>query len=317
MKIEIGESLIRTWMRHCMGSQLAELNWKPSRLWDESAPITPELEQLYYDGKAQFSEDVFKKTSNLKQFLGQAEIDVLGLCVTRGKIDKIIAADVAFHIRGLQYGSKDETTARITKKMFRTALTIERYFSGIPAEILFLSPKVAPAKEPKALNVAKMMHSFFTNRSDKFQFRTIINTEFKKDVLDEIAKIQNYVDDTSELFLRSAQLIALFDNVSPASSRTINTPKMSTSILPTQILPIQFIPSDPKQFKILLLKLRKATMIEYYHNGQIKEKIWNASNFTENSSVIGNLRKRSLYRQGEWQRFGLEKLVVKIAGYDA
>lgn len=59
MKIEMGESLIRTWIRHCMGCQMAELNWKPSPKWP--AEITPELEQWFYEGKAQFSEDVFKK----------------------------------------------------------------------------------------------------------------------------------------------------------------------------------------------------------------------------------------------------------------
>ena len=35
MKIEMGESLMRSWLRHVKGCQLAELNWKPSSGWDK------------------------------------------------------------------------------------------------------------------------------------------------------------------------------------------------------------------------------------------------------------------------------------------
>ena len=42
MKVEIGESLVRTWVRHCRGCQLAELNWKSSPMWP--GEITPEQE---------------------------------------------------------------------------------------------------------------------------------------------------------------------------------------------------------------------------------------------------------------------------------
>ena len=33
MKIEIGESLIFSWLRHVMGCPIAQTNWKPSPTW--------------------------------------------------------------------------------------------------------------------------------------------------------------------------------------------------------------------------------------------------------------------------------------------
>ena len=52
MKIEMGESLVRTWVRHYRGCQFAELNWKPSPTWD--AMIRPEHEKWYSDATEEF-----------------------------------------------------------------------------------------------------------------------------------------------------------------------------------------------------------------------------------------------------------------------
>ena len=119
MKVEIGESLVRTWVRHCRGCQLSELNWKPSPMWP--GYITAEHEKWYVEGAAEFSQNVLKKNSSISQFLGQAEVDVLGVRFVQGKVAEVIAADIAFHTNGLQYGAKADTAARIVKKLFRTA----------------------------------------------------------------------------------------------------------------------------------------------------------------------------------------------------
>ena len=34
MKVEIGESLVLSWLRHVHGCVLAQLNWKPSPAWE-------------------------------------------------------------------------------------------------------------------------------------------------------------------------------------------------------------------------------------------------------------------------------------------
>lgn len=321
MKIEIGESLIRTWLRHCLGCQLAELNWKPSPKWP--ANDSSVVEQWHKDGKAQFPEQVFKKTDKLDQFLGQAEIDVLGICIGQSKIEKIFAADVAFHTNGLQYGSKSETKAQIIKKMFRSALTIERYFPDIPAEILFLSPKVTTATALGVNEAAQMVQTFFTERRSNFQFKVIINSQFKKDVFDKVTSLTRIVADTSELFLRAEQLAALFNkgshflpqtvNIHPCDIANISEPVSSPS---HKTLPIELIPSDTREFKRLLLERRSAVRHEYYQDGKTIEKQWSITQLSESSDILKNLRTRKCYKNGEWQKRGLIKLVVKISGYE-
>jgi len=313
MKIEIGESLVRTWMRHCMGCQLAELNWKPSPEWP--GEITPEQNKWYADGAEAFPREVLKKTSSISQFIGQAEIDVLGVSFVQGKVEKVIAADIAFHRDGMLYVSKSETAARVVKKLFRSALTLDIYFPGVPAEIVFLSPKVGPAVVPGVHEAGRMMQSFFENRRGHFLFRTIINGEFKESVMDKVAPLQKRVADTSELYLRAAQLIGLFDNCQPPSLKTPAPLRAPSPRTAKQTLPIELVPSDPNEFRRLLLK-RGAVKYEHYRDGQIKKKDWPAKRMRESSDIIYNLRSSNGYRQGQWQAQGMTKLVVKIVGFD-
>lgn len=314
MKIEMGESLVRTWVRHCFECQLAELNWKPSPLW----PIndSPVVEQWYTDGKTQFPEQVFKKTATLEQFLRQAEIDVFGINVIQGRVKKIIAADIAFHKKGLSYGTTFETKARIIKKLFRAALTIRRHFPDIPAKILFLSPKVSPATAICVKEAGQILQTFFATRYNHFQIDTIINAQFKSSILDEVVKIQHSVDDTSELFLRSVQLVALFGKSSLLLPKMTGSPGMTDRPISPQTLTIELEPSNHNEFMKLLLKHRKATIYEYHQDGTCEKKYWDIERLNENSSITKNLRSRPNYRQGKWQKLNITKLVVKIYDLD-
>ncbi len=99
MKIEMAESLLRSWLRHCEKCQFAELNWKPSPEW--GLELSPELTADFDRFKSDFP-DAAKKTASVGQFLRQAEIDVLGARVGEaGGIEKLFAIDTAFHTRGL------------------------------------------------------------------------------------------------------------------------------------------------------------------------------------------------------------------------
>ena len=208
MKIEIGESLVRTWVRHCLGCQFAELNWKPSPVWPGT--IAGDHADCFREIKAAFPSDVLKKTSSADQFVRQAEVDVLGVRIENGKAGSIIAADMAFHSRGLQYGSALNTGHTVAKKMLRTAMTLDIHFPGVDAEILFLSPKVNPATIPHLCEAEQTVRAFYSGRRKGFTFRVVINEDFRSEVMEQVALLQKAVDDTSELFLRAMQLEALF-----------------------------------------------------------------------------------------------------------
>lgn len=83
------------------------------------------------------------------------------------------------------------------------------------------------------------------------------------------------------------------------------------SELPGQ-LPISLVPPSPEAFKKELLTTRKARIITIYRNGEEEARLWHASNFSASSNVLGNLRSRPEFRQGNWQELGIAKVRVEI-----
>ena len=80
MKIEIGESLACSYLRHVKHCWLVQANWKASEHW-QRRQTDAELDALYLEMKRRFDSDsaVFKQTSDAAQFLKQSEIDVVGV----------------------------------------------------------------------------------------------------------------------------------------------------------------------------------------------------------------------------------------------
>lgn len=111
MKIEIGESLACSYLRHVERCWLVQANWKAPEHWGRRL-TDAELEALFEQMKSRFDRAVFKQTKNAAQFLKQGEIDVVGVDQEGG----VHAMEVAFHEAGLNYGSKAETVNRVLKR---------------------------------------------------------------------------------------------------------------------------------------------------------------------------------------------------------
>jgi hypothetical protein len=214
MKIEIGESLMLSWLRHVKGCQMVQLNWKPSvnswELYNEQ-----KLETIMIESKQYFEDrygiNIFKQTKSYSQLIQQGEVDALGIEINHSQIQHLYAIDIAFHENGLNYGSKEETLARVLKKMIRTAMIIIGYFNLDKAELIFASPKVHLAiYEPLAVYINNLNH-FFTKYGVDFHFAVICNDQFKGDIFDEVTRHSKFISDTSELFMRSIQLYNLLD----------------------------------------------------------------------------------------------------------
>lgn len=116
MKIEMGESLIYSWLRHEKLCQLVQTNWKVSPFWELGN--RQEIEDFFVICRNYFLEkhsfDISKGCS-LEQFLKQAEIDGIGIAYST-EAPYIYAVDVAYHEGGLNYGGKDETITKIAQK---------------------------------------------------------------------------------------------------------------------------------------------------------------------------------------------------------
>ncbi|WP_122861996.1 hypothetical protein [Campylobacter showae] len=231
MKIEMGESLFYSWLRHVKECQIVQTNWKISPKWE--LKFSDELEKIMSKTDSFFSNKygykIYKQNTSLKQILQQAECDALGICANDG-INEIYAVDVAFHESGLNYGGLDETVARVVKKCLRTAMCVYGYFGVKKAEIIFASPKInrqiLDALCPCFVDINNIMQEM----GFEFDFRIIANSDFSNLVLEPILEVSGNVADTAELFMCSYQMLSLFDKKSLKDMENTEKQKLKVGI---------------------------------------------------------------------------------------
>lgn len=244
MKIEIGESLALSYLKHVKKCVLYQNNWKISSKW--AKPDEDENEEKITLEKKTFNEinihfnNIFKSSFN--QTLKQAEIDALGM----DKEGKIYAIDIAYHEKGLSYDKdKNITIDKLIKKLLRSYLILLSYFPDRDYEIIFASPKVGNTKEQLIVSAFNRLENLFSNKNieleNKVKFIYISNEAFKKEILDRTIEASTDNSDTNELFMRSYKLFQLFNKV--PNSKAPKT-KSDTEIPPTASLVLEFKPSD-------------------------------------------------------------------------
>jgi len=81
------------------------------------------------------------------------------------------------------------------------------------------------------------------------------------------------------------------DVISIQSSRNLISPVQQCNFI------LEFVPSDEKLFKQKLLQTKRAKRTWFYLDGRIITDIWNASNFTEESNLHGNIHSNNKVRQ--------------------
>ena len=212
MKIEMGESLLYSWLRHVKECQLVQTNWKASPQWtlshNEELDGIMQLLDEHYSKKYDYA--IFKKNKSLYQLLQQGECDVLGISAQQDE-EKYYAIDVAFHKGGLNYtGGSDVTVMKVLEKCARTAFCLYGYFSTKKAEIIFASPLIKPIVMNKLKPCLDDLNKIFEREGFTFRFRIIGNNDFKESVMDPLLLVSGGVADTSELFLRSYQMLDMF-----------------------------------------------------------------------------------------------------------
>lgn len=218
MKVEIGESLIRTWLRHVEGCQFAELNWKTSPIWP--ANESSNVEVIFESIKAESPKTI--STKNLSQFLKQAEVDVLGQRVESDGLVKTHFVDIAYHSGGLNYGGTAKTKVRVQKKIIRSALLALEYFPQSDSTIYFITPFIGATMKSAVEQGFELAAQFFVDYGN-LSFELIVADNFKTRVLDEVLALESEVADTSELFLRSWQLVAPFIDINSDISKPHET----------------------------------------------------------------------------------------------
>ena len=222
MKIEMGESLFYSWLRHVKECQIVQNNWKVSPQWQLND--ADEIEELMHRVDAFFKQkygyNIFKKNTSLSQLLQQGECDVLGTSIQSDEI-KYYAIDVAFHESGLNYGDRNTTVMKVLEKCARTAFCLHGYLFTKEAEIIFASPKINPAVLTDLESCVQDINEIFWDNGYQYKFRIIANDEYNDLVLKPILIASEGVSDTSELFLRGYQMFKMFSNFDTKQRRTV------------------------------------------------------------------------------------------------
>ena len=235
MKIEIGESLLLSWLRHVKECQIVQTNWKASSKWELKNKEV--LEQLMQNSSTIFKEkygyNLYKGNRGIDQLLAQAEIDVIGISFD-GSNKYIYAIDVAFHEAGLNYGSKVETVSRVIKKCIRTAMSIYGYYGFTDGTIIFTSPKINPAVINDINACVNDITSVLDDLGLNYKIRIITNEDFSDKVLEPVLNVLGDVADTSELFMRSLQMYNLFAGKKPKAVTRRNKRKITPELEPIE-----------------------------------------------------------------------------------
>ena len=265
MKIEIGESLALSYLKHVKKCVFYQTNWKSSSQWkmfnegivENIFSKIKNIEDEIEDEIEEFN-NIFR--SDIDQTLKQAEIDVLGI----DQNGKIYVMDIAYHEKGLNYKGKKKTIENLIKKLLRSYLMLLSYFPDKDYDIIFASPKVGPTVNGYMCEALKIdeskvndediddseLNTFeklkrFSNKNvgfkNKVSFIYISNEAFRKEILDKTIKASESDSDSNELFMRSYKLLKLFNKISTITEETTDLDK---EIPPTASLVLEFKPSD-------------------------------------------------------------------------
>lgn len=294
MKIEMGESLALSYLKHVKRCVFYQTNWKSSSRWDGFN------EEMVLDifGKVKTNPELkcaIPSSSGLEQFLKQAEIDVLGM----DQKGKIYVIDIAYHENGLNYKGKDNTRVRVMKKSLRSYLALLTYFPDRQYEIIFASPKVGPAKNGLILAALEELKKIVSN-DGKVKFEYLSNEDFGKEILHKTIEENASDSDTGELFLRAYKL---FEGAKKKRTKRSSQDEPAKDFL-------ELIPSDEALFKQKLIETKQAKRTWFYNDGGQVSDTWVANGFTEESNLRSDIFSNNKVREREDR--GICKLRIEI-----
>lgn len=118
--------------------------------------------------------------------------------------------------------------------------------------------------------------------------------------------------DKEEFGQFAAKVGVFLDTLDPDETDESNRANGNDCAANSETLAISLSPSDSKEFGRLFQKNGHAIIRVFYTDGTHIDKEWNKRNFKQSSNVIGNLRSRPEFRQGEWQKRGISHIEVFV-----
>jgi hypothetical protein len=234
MKIEIGEFLILSWLRHVRGCVVTQMNWSPSPAW----PMARERElRATFEAIRSFSDDTIGRSSfgqvDFEAFVRHASIDVLGLRPDHpsGGIE-VIAVDSAINDTELPHGSVEETIVRLIQRMTRAGFALAAYLAPRQASVVFATPWLAMATRQEVqrhlalleLRLAEERHHAVSH----LRFRVIADGDFADEIVQPVLEHVDAVADTSGLVGQPQRSTPLGSAGTGSGPRGVDRPSQAT-----------------------------------------------------------------------------------------
>jgi hypothetical protein len=205
MKIEIGEFLILSWLRHVRGCVVTQMNWSPSPAW----AVARERElRAAFEAVRRFSDDTIGRSSfgtiDFESFVRHARIDVLGLRLDRdcGGIEAI-AVDSAINDTELPHGNAEETIVRLIERMTRAGFALAAYLNPHQASVVFATPWLAKAVRQEVQRHLALLETRLAEQRDqamsRLRFRVIADADFADEIVQPVLQHVDAVADSSGL----------------------------------------------------------------------------------------------------------------------
>ena len=265
MSVDMGESLMQSWLRHVKGCDIVQTNWKASMNigYDKN-----KAEELLNSIRNESAFDFFAQGKTAENIIRQTEIDALG-CIVSKKC--YFAGEIAFHEDGLHYKSPDS----VPSKMLRTILCLYGYLNASEATVVFATPYIkSKAEKEKLEDFVIFLNQFLKNVCGlkKYQVKLFANADFETNILNPVFYLVDEIKDTSEAFVRACKLIKTtksIGEISPDLNKEyiftkygpIDVSEMATKdLIETFIVPIL----NTKNIKFLLPFFEKETSSEIF-----------------------------------------------------
>ncbi|MBQ4585969.1 MAG: hypothetical protein IJA82_07165 [Clostridia bacterium] len=342
MKIEICEQMVQSWLANVKQCQVVQTNWTISpmrsivkadiddaydfvtkvqdtlneRLNEEAvealqASIDEDLgEEMPKKSKKKTTTLNITKKSNAKQFIRQCEIDVAGIRLDDGIVDRVYLVDSAFHKNGLGY---HDVVATVIKKIIRAVLVSTIIFgTGVDVTVGFAAPECRDTVRADIENVVEILRELLVGKYSRFSIELYLNEKFSEEICKPLVENADKLNNDNDLFIRSVNILRAAEKhmatlPTPAKTTTLKAgaPKKSKKC-PT----ITYTPADPDIFKKELMARKSAEIIWVYSDGTRSTNHWDASKINDKSSISGNIQSRPQWRSGKED--GLEQVFVNI-----
>src|SRR5690606_38577264 len=205
MKIEIGEFLILSWLRHVRGCVVTQMNWSPSPAWDIAR--ARELGAGFEAIRAFSVEAVgapILGDADFASFIRAARIDVLGLRPNRRAREvEALAVDTAINDSELPHGDAEETITRLIQRMLRAGFALAAYLNPRQASVVFATPWLAQTiREEVQRRLARLETRLASQRHpalSDLHFRVIADADFADEIVQPVLEHVDTVAATSAL----------------------------------------------------------------------------------------------------------------------